>query len=139
MKDEHEQQLIKKYPSLFMDYAKDPTESLMYFGCECGSGWYELLDRTCAKLVEQAKLENIDVSFSQVKEKFGALRIYLSNGSDALWKILSDAEHESESICEWCGAPGSLDVLNRWHATLCPSCKEKRREQQKIRFADIHK
>ena len=44
MKQELEQQLIAKYPKLFGDVNKSPMESLMCFGCECGDGWYDILD-----------------------------------------------------------------------------------------------
>jgi hypothetical protein len=39
-----EKQLIEKYPVLFQDVNKSPKETLMCFGCECGDGWFDILD-----------------------------------------------------------------------------------------------
>ena len=47
-------------------------------------------------------------------------------------KIIEEAEEKSESICEWCGAPGILRddraEGNFWLLTLCDSCHDKRLE-----------
>jgi hypothetical protein len=57
----------------------------------------------------------------QVKEKFGALTVYLE-GPHACLGVLSDfvaeVERRSETICERCGAPG-LTRAGAWIQTLC--------------------
>ena len=46
----------------------------MYWGITCDDGWLNLLESTCEKIM---KLDECDmIQFSQVKEKFGGLRIY---------------------------------------------------------------
>jgi len=99
MKPELEQQLIAKYPKLFRDINRPPKESLMCFGAECGSGWYDILDNLCGYIThlqenvsyflglkEEANYDNDKgfdgcfhcpgVVFMQIKEKYGTLRVY---------------------------------------------------------------
>jgi len=120
------------------------TETCMNWGIETGSGWFDLIDRTCAKIMELDT--NKLVQFTQVKEKFGGLRIYFSiQGKEPEWKmqsngpileivpsvddkvqtILNEAEEESYKICELCGKPGKL-YPGGWWITLCPECKQDR-------------
>ena len=86
---------------------------------ECDDGWYELIDRTFYKL------QSLDVPlfFTQIKEKYGELRIYLS-GSDAAFNITDEAEDESHRICELCGNPGKMCGNHSWWKTLCHTCAE---------------
>lgn len=86
-------------------------------------GWDELLlelDRDLAKL-------DPDYEINQAKEKFGLLRFYVTF-SDALMELpetrgaadalIRDAEDRSATICELCGADGSLRP-GGWIKTLC--------------------
>ena len=50
MKRELEEQLTKKYPLLYRDIYKNPRSTCMAFGCDCGNGWYDLLDELSSKL-----------------------------------------------------------------------------------------
>ena len=100
MKPELEQQLIAKYPRLFGDANKSPMESLMCFGCECGDGWFDIIDNLCGyitylqenvcyylglrKDIQDGKF-NVElccpkVIFMQIKEKYGTLRVYWKFG-----------------------------------------------------------
>lgn len=129
MKDELEQKLIKKYPTLFQGVGKSPKESCMHWGMECGDGWYELIDRLCNKLVSL----NSTVVALQVKEKFGGLRFYahfvadeLKKKNDKMWELIDKAEEESLTICEECGDVGRLSTNGHWLKTLCKKhCQEK--------------
>jgi hypothetical protein len=98
MKQELEENLTKKYPDLFKNRNKSPKETLICFGCECGDGWYKILDNLCGyienlqktrrsmlKLKEEFKTEKNKgyvefhcppVVFDQIKEKYGTLRVY---------------------------------------------------------------
>ena len=105
MRVELERELIKKYLQLFQDINKPPTESLMCFGCECGDGWYNLLDETLDKI---SRVCSKEYRLVQVKEKYGSLRIYDISGNEAVWNITDEAEQRSVKICEVCGKPGKL-------------------------------
>ena len=105
MKEELNDKLIKKYPKLFTDHDKGPTETLMCFGCDCGDGWYNLLDQLFGYITtlmerklavdyteEYKKLHKGEENYytehcvykflppqiilTQVKEKYGTLRVY---------------------------------------------------------------
>lgn len=104
--------LVKKYPQL---YSKG-----MYF--ECDIGWYDLIDELSAKiepLLEKLNLENEEKAHAtQVKEKYGSLRFYISGGTDEIFKIIDEYEMKSEEICEVCGKKGKL-IHGPWITTLC--------------------
>jgi hypothetical protein len=105
MKAELNIQLAEKYPILFKNKNLSPKETLMCFGCECGDGWYRILDCLFGYLTSLMKTK-IHVNYNkeyqdkyrdqpdfyvkyssyiittpqiildQVKEKFGTLRVY---------------------------------------------------------------
>lgn len=83
---------------------------------ECGDGWEGLL----APIIEEA--DKIGVNLSQVKEKYGRLRIYFDPGeldTDKLEDLIDQAELDSAKICEICGKSGHLMVSGGWLKTLC--------------------
>lgn len=55
---------------------------------------------------------------SQVKEKFGTLRFYMSSSNDKIEKLIDEAERKSAITCEECGEPGVLRG-GGWLKTLC--------------------
>jgi hypothetical protein len=66
----------------------------------------------------QAKSEP-DVVLTQVKEKFGTLRIYYNGGSEAFAQAVNEAERASANVCEDCGQPGSTRDVGGWLRTVC--------------------
>ncbi len=96
----------------------------MAFGCECGNGWYNILDELFDAL---SKYD--DIILAQVKEKFGGLRVYLDGvPKDAVgevYKLIDNAEVKSYTVCEACGKNGTL-YDDGWMITLCSECNEKR-------------
>jgi hypothetical protein len=124
MKQELEEKLIAQYPSLFRDKDKPETESLMCFGCECGDGWYGIIDAVCAVITGHAKQNSktADFRWTQIKEKFGALRLYHFGGADDyIVGALQMAESLSSRTCETCGKPGTRRG-GGWVVTLCDDC-----------------
>lgn len=88
-------------------------------GIECGEGWMEiLLDfvRDCG---------NEDVQITQIKEKFGRLRIYANTTSPRIRELIKEAELKSHTTCEICGQPGKLISDNGWLKTRCEKHEEK--------------
>lgn len=77
--------------------------------CEmsCGPGWSDLIEAV-NELVDQ---EGVDpITFSQIKEKYGSLRMYW-HGIDPVGRIdaLVDAAEEiSEGVCETCGKASKM-------------------------------
>jgi len=60
---------------------------------------------------------------SQVKEKFGGLRFYMTHGTEEVYALISKAEALSCKTCEECGGPGEKRA-GTWIRTLCINCKE---------------
>jgi hypothetical protein len=56
--------------------------------------------------------------FTQVKEKYGTLRVYMDNTSSSDNELITYAELMSECTCEECGNSGRTYMLG-WHKTLC--------------------
>ena len=78
------------------------------WGPECGAGWVGLYQ----PIIDLCRKNNIDVF--QIKEKFGALRIYVDfprDATDVMWGHVNDlidqAERASLNTCEDCGRPGT--------------------------------
>ena len=59
---------------------------------------------------------------SQVKEKFGTLRFYMSGYLDGMDEHISEACRKSAVTCEYCGATGALRSDGGWLTTLCDKC-----------------
>lgn len=112
---------------------------------ECGNGWFNLVDLACRAIkreVENAQYLGVEVSFtlSQVKEKFGGLRIYYDNSCDMgitvdpnvmrkYWNsdgkisgIVRMAELYSYHVCEECGERGDCDPKAAYLKTECAKC-----------------
>ena len=168
MKPELEQQLIAKYPELFRDVNKSPQETCMCWGIEfSGDGWYKIFDDLCDyltaladhqemfKVKEEFKTEDNkgyiflyrpSICFSQVKEKYGTIRVYwIGNGlkeneqelfeqllpeekTKAFNKYYEQIENAidyvsylSSKVCEICGEPGKL-YDNGWVMSRCKKC-----------------
>lgn len=88
---------------------------------ECGDGWFNLILRLSQSITEHAQAIGMDVRATQVKEKFGEIRFYVDVGDDEIFRLVDVAEAESVTICEVCGATGSL-VKAGWWRTRCEAC-----------------
>ncbi len=121
MKEEHSESLRKNYPLLYRN-------GICF---ECEDGWYELIDRLSNRLERilqqyKEKYPNEDHEFysyaTQVKEKFGTLRYYMSFGSYELFKAIDEAETESEHTCERCGSTEGKLRSGGWIIVRCDKC-----------------
>jgi len=119
--------LYEKYPDLFANKDKTPMESCMAFGIECNIGWYNIISSVCYRIKQYEKNKKSDyypVTFDQIKEKWGGLRIYYIGGDDYIRGVVDMAEEMSYKICERCGCPGSPNKQG-WITTLCDNCRGK--------------
>lgn len=115
MRKELDEALCAKYPKLFRDRRGDVTKTAMCWGFDCGDGWYDIIDIVCLMLSQDPTHQPV---VTQVKEKFGTLRFYVSSATDEQYNYISFAETMSGRICEECGAPGKL-YGDGWLKTLC--------------------
>jgi hypothetical protein len=117
LNEELEARLKNKYP--FSTY------------CECGDGWYELLDNLFENftiIIKKYQLE--DFCIFQIKEKFGKLSIYpnLYYGTkidNFINELINNAEKESLKICEICGKEGKFINNHGIYMTRCEECGNK--------------
>ena len=133
MKSELEAKLIEDFPWLFRESTLPCTQTCLCWGCECGDGWFDVIYDMCKEI------KNIDterrVSFTQIKEKFGTLRVYYTTRpsmiiddeefDDKIFNIIMKADNRSSITCEDCGKPGKTVGVN-WLMTLCEECEESR-------------
>ncbi len=114
-----EKVLVDKYPDLFVDYGGDMGKTCMTWGCAHGDGWFKILEELCEGL---SKIKG--VKFTQIKEKFGGLRVYLNAYNEEAEKLIGIADFKSYHTCELCGEPGGPTQAG-WIRTLCPDCYRK--------------
>jgi hypothetical protein len=78
-------------------------------------GWASLIHTIYDKLDEMKHI----VKVIQVKEKWGALRVYTEYQNDEFEKVNVAVCKASETICEICGNPGTLRDESKWFKTRC--------------------
>jgi len=92
-------------------------------------GWRQLIDNAF-RSAEQILSDYPGASFRivQVKEKFGALRVYFREEglpaeiSARLREIMQSANDQSSYVCEICGASARLGSTPGCISVRCPSC-----------------
>lgn len=109
-------QLKTEFPTL---WTHDPNPFIR-------DGWFKLIHGMCAIIHSHLELFPIEVRnqlyFTQVKEKFGGLRVHMSHHDDFIDGVTTMAEYMSESTCELCGSPGTKRNIGHYVQTLCDPC-----------------
>lgn len=119
MTSENDAILCAKYPKLLRDRNAPMEETCMCWGFECGDGWFFLLDKLFETIQSYLDCNNKEqVILSQVKEKFGTLRVYCEGADDIVYGMIWFAERLSANICEICGEKGKLNSLG-WIKCRC--------------------
>ena len=88
-----------------------------------GAGWHSLVDEAY-DLCEAHEIE-----ITQIKEKFGGLRIYMQplmdkELCDLIDPKIAGIEMRSYTMCESCGQPAEPSSKGYWVKTICKSCEE---------------
>ena len=93
---------------------------------ECGKGWWPLIDKVAAAIDSfNAAHPESSIEVSQIKQKFGGLRIYHHNAPEDIRKLIDEAIEASWHTCERCGATeGIITNLEGYRLTLCPDCRK---------------
>lgn len=121
MRKELEDKLFNDFPKV-LQRCDDMTKSCMYWGIECGDGWYDILRDLCEKLTKEIEntpnAEDACYTASQVKEKYGTLRFYMNNSTKAMEDLIDKAEYETSQTCDVCGNPGRANKLG-WVSVRC--------------------
>jgi hypothetical protein len=114
----------QKFPALFekLDYMNLPE------------GWKDLVNDLCMDIIKCETLYQIPqyepVVFSQVKEKYGGLRVYYEGGfinDEPVYPILYTIrkyENMSLKTCSICGTKDNskLQAIRGWILTCCADC-----------------
>jgi len=132
MKEELDKKLVKTFPNLYRDRNANMSVTAMCWGFP-GDGWFPLIWDVSKKLekiiVAMPEEDRKNFRASQVKEKFGTLRFYMSAETDEMSDLINEAENKSCKTCEWCGMPGKA-TSGGWVKTLCKKHKENYRDKK---------
>jgi hypothetical protein len=127
MSPEKQQQLVDIYPAIFQ--TDSHLACINLFGIECNDGWFDLLKELieqirdiCTKDCLNDETDDYFPKVTQVKEKFGSLRFYMSCETDEISDAIRKAEEKSHEICELCGKAGQMRCVNRWYMMRCDEC-----------------
>lgn len=129
MDEKLDNKLCRDFPNLFCDRRGDMRSTCMVWGFP-GDGWEGIIREAAEKLeplIVAYQKEHPDEEApraSQIKEKFGTLRFYLSHGTDEMFRIADEAERKSATTCENCGKKGRIRK-GGWLRTLCAGCNKR--------------
>jgi len=117
-----QKKLFERYPKIF------PKDSDAHqIGIDCGDGWYSIIDDLCSKIQAyvDANPSKKQVVALDVKQKFGMLAFYFSNGNDEILQMVFAAERTSGHICELCGSTKNARLSSKkgWVKTFCDPCR----------------
>jgi hypothetical protein len=138
MKELFVTELYDAYPSLF-SLKDNKNEPIGAYSIECGDGWFDIISSLCFMIAQQERniegnnkyrikqgqepVEYEPFRFTQIKEKFGGLRVYYYGGNEYTRGLVGMAESWSYNTCEKCGEKGKPDKKG-WIMTLCDNCKK---------------
>ena len=91
-------------------------------------GWLELFEQVCQDVDQALGEDKRNFRWAEIKHKYGGLTMYFdmnARGQDdplvrAVQKIIFDGSERSETICEVCGEPGTVQEQGFWLDCLCP-------------------
>lgn len=142
MRQEFDELLCKTFPNLYKDRHASMMQTCMCWGFP-SDGWFliiwnlsEKLEKMIIALPERTEDTwgncREDCCASQVKEKFGTLRFYMTGSTPEMETLIDKAEELSRITCESCGAVGRLRG-GGWYYTACDDCAK---EEDKLRLPD---
>ena len=103
------------------------TKSIKEIPWECGKGWWPMIEKVASAIDSyNAAHPETPVEVSQIKQKFGGLRIYHYNAPEDIRQLIDGTIEASWHTCERCGAiEGVTTNLEGYRLTLCPKCRSK--------------
>jgi hypothetical protein len=86
---------------LYRGICLSPQESAMCWGFECGDGWYSLIRELSEQLTTYLQQRpELDLEITQVKSKFGILRIHSRGGDTTTRHMITHACEQASMIPE---------------------------------------
>jgi len=113
---------------------------------ECGDGWLPLIEEA-KTIVSKYNLKHPDsdnpLEFTQIKEKWGGLCLYLNYYVPEIANQIHALENKSLEICEHCGTNKNVSTewTHGWIMTLCEDCRKKeiKRFNKEFHYEDLVK
>jgi hypothetical protein len=117
--------LVARYPDLFIEESNGRIGTPGY--PTCGDGWRDLVETAIGRIATAVvAAPSGSVGIDQIKEKFGALRLYWHGRNNlpetacaAIEEAIYLAEARSACTCEQCGEVGRLFKSGGWFLTAC--------------------
>jgi len=93
------------------------------FSISIDHGWQKLIKQMLEEIMLQPDHNLIQIT--QIKQKFGALRVYFDGvASDIIKQIIKRTEEKASHTCEFCGCnTARLAWIGRWQMVCCESCE----------------
>ena len=120
MNADNQKALFKRFPKFFKQRKLPINQTCMCWGLEIGNGWFDLMYELCEELEQ---LNSKGLEFTQVKEKWGMLRIYVNSATEECYDMIHEYEKKSSHICEECGKKGTNKQTFGWFSTMCTKCR----------------
>ena len=97
---------------------------------ECGKGWWPMIEKVASAIDSfNAAHPDSPVEVSQIKQKFGGLRIYHYNAPEDIRQLIDLAIESSWHTCERC-APRKASPPT-WKVTGSPSARNAERKSNR--------
>ena len=117
--------LVARYPDIFNQEFEGRVTAPGY--PSVGDGWRDLIETVIGRIARAGAADPTgSLKIGQIKEKFGALRLYLDNNNGlpaatcaAIDEAICLAEARSACTCEQCGEPGRLYDKGGYAFTAC--------------------
>ena len=141
---EQTKQLVEKYPYLtpHNSWTGEVVDNYDYTYTEAWglpSGWHRLFYLLCKHLrphIEEANLLD-KFYFTQVKEKYGTMRVYTSCLPNSVDRMIDLYECYSKYLCQNCGKPAEY-CTKGWITHLCSDCiKNDKTSAERIRHTNV--
>jgi hypothetical protein len=102
------------------------TRKVIDLPWECGKGWWPLIEKVAAVIDSfNAAHPDSPVEVTQIKQKFGGLRIYHYNAPEDIRQLIDETIDASWHTCEHCGATEGVTTNQEgYRNSLCPNCRQ---------------
>lgn len=124
--------LRERFPTLFDE------NSRIEIYLDINKGWLTPVIEMLERLVEEQG-NTPALRITQIKQKWGCLRVYGDNFSERADAIIEDAEEKTAATCDVCGAPGEPDKNLRGMTVgvRCANHVRKHEEERAALSADL--